>query len=156
VTRPAIVVPVPAAIVAEAARLLPPGRALDVACGSGRHTAYLRALGWSVVPVDRASSVEGALLIDLELTPLPFPPASFDLVVMTLYLQRALWPAVRRLLRPGGLLATSAKLTGRFAASPGELRAAFADWEVLRYGEQDGIAELLARKPQLFIHSNTV
>ena len=137
---------VPSPLVVEAASLLPPGRALDVACGTGRHTDYLRSLGWTVVPVDRATSVPGALILDLELTPLPFPDASFDLIVMTLYLQRALWPTIRRLLRPAGLLATSAKLTGRFAAAPGELREAFADWKVLRYREGDGVAELLARK----------
>ena len=135
---------VPSPLVVEAARLLPPGEALDVACGSGRHTLYLRSLGWNVVAVDRAPGVADALTLDLEQTPLPFPDASFDLVVMTLYLQRALWPTIRRLLRPDGLLATSAKLTGRFAAAPNELREAFADWQVLQYREADGIAELLA------------
>ncbi|HKO57026.1 MAG TPA: class I SAM-dependent methyltransferase, partial [Thermoanaerobaculia bacterium] len=45
----------PSPLVIEAASLLPPGHALDVACGSGRHTLYLRSLGWTVVPVDRAT-----------------------------------------------------------------------------------------------------
>lgn len=138
--------PVPSPIVVEAASLLPPGQALDVACGTGRHTSYLRSLGWTVTPVDRSTSIPGALILDLELTPLPFPAESFDLIVMTLYLHRALWPTIRRLLRRGGLLATSAKLTGRFAATPGELLAAFAGWEVVGYSEQEGIASLLARK----------
>ncbi|MBV9497487.1 MAG: class I SAM-dependent methyltransferase [Acidobacteria bacterium] len=136
----------PSPLVIEASGLLPPGDALDVACGTGRHTHYLRALGWRVTAVDIASTVPNVLLLDLERTPLPFPAESFDLVVMTLYLQRSLWPTVRKLLRPSGLLATSAKLTGRFAAHPHELRDAFSDFAVLRYREADGLAELLARK----------
>lgn len=136
----------PSPLVIEASGLLPPGDALDIACGTGRHTHYLRALGWRVTAVDIASTVPDVLLLDLERTPLPFSADSFDLIVMTLYLQRSLWPTVRKLLRPHGLLATSAKLTGRFAAHPGELREAFADLELLRYREADGIAELLGRR----------
>ena len=136
----------PSPLVVLAASILPAGRALDLACGRGRHTLYLRSLGWSVTAVDREPGVEDALTLDLEREPLPFDDESFDLIVMTLYHQPSLWPEVRRLLRPGGLLATSAKRTGRFAAGPGELRDAFADWEVLRYEERDGIAELLAHK----------
>lgn len=135
----------PSPLVVLAASSLPAGRALDLACGGGRHTLYLRSLGWSVVAIDRAPGVDEALILDLERDPLPFEDQSFDLIVMTLYHQPSLYPEVRRLLRPGGLFATSAKLMGRFAAAPGELRAAFADWEVLRYGEGDGVAELVVR-----------
>ena len=135
----------PSPLVVLAASILPTGRALDLACGGGRHTIYLRSLGWSVVAVDRSPGVPDALTLDLERDPLPFS-GSFDLIVMTLYHQPSLWPEIHRLLRPGGLFATSAKLMGRFAARPGELRDAFADWEILRYDERNGIAELLATK----------
>lgn len=133
----------PSPLVVLAASLLPPGRALDLACGRGRHTLYLRSLGWSVVAVDRLPGVADALTLDLERDPLPFEDESFDLIVMTLYHQPSLWPEIRRLLRLGGLLVTSAKLTGRFAAAPGELRQG---WDILRYSEENGIAEMLARK----------
>jgi SAM-dependent methyltransferase len=133
----------PSPLVVLAASLLPTGRALDLACGRGRHTLYLRSLDWSVVAIDRAPGVDDALTLDLERDPLPFSEESFDLIVMTLYHQPSLWPEIRRLLRPGGLLATSAKLMGRFAARPGELREAFGDWEVVRYEERDGVAELV-------------
>jgi len=137
----------PSPLVVLAASLAPvPGRALDLACGRGRHTLYLRSLDWSVVAIDRAPGVDDALTLDLERDPLPFSEGSFDLIVMTLYHQPSLWPEIRRLLRPGGLLAPSAKLMGRFAARPGELREAFAGWEVVRYGEGDGVAELVAIK----------
>ncbi|MGZ7077896.1 MAG: class I SAM-dependent methyltransferase, partial [Thermoanaerobaculia bacterium] len=58
----------------------------------------------------------------------------------------SLFPVVRRLLKPGGILATSAKMTGRFAAAPGELRRNFEGWEIV-YEYEDGMrAELIARK----------
>ena len=136
----------PSPLVILAASLLPPGRALDLACGRGRHTIYLRSLGWSVVAVDRQPFVADALVLDLERDPLPFSDASFDLIVMTLYHQPSLWPEIRRLLRPGGLLATSAKMTGRFAARPSELREAFEGWEVVRHEETSGVAEMLVIK----------
>ncbi len=37
---------------AEIVKDLPPGRALDVACGEGRHALWLAAQGWQVTAVD--------------------------------------------------------------------------------------------------------
>src|SRR6516165_9985768 len=42
----------PAPLLIEAAELLPPGRALDLASGPGRNALYLASLGWSVMAVD--------------------------------------------------------------------------------------------------------
>ena len=52
----------PLALVREAVRGVPPGRALDVAMGNGRHSMYLASLGWSVTGYDFSpESVRGAL-----------------------------------------------------------------------------------------------
>src|SRR5262245_17370574 len=45
----------PASLLVEAARDLPPGRALDLACGAGRNAIWLAERGWEVVAIDGAS-----------------------------------------------------------------------------------------------------
>ena len=96
-------------LVAEAAGL-PPGRALDLACGSGRNAVWLAQQGWSVVGADfadvaleqaRALAVERGVdveWVEADLREWEPPARAFDLVVV-LYLQlppEELGPIVRR------------------------------------------------------------
>ena len=143
----------PLDIVVRAATLVTPGRALDLACGRGRNAIWLADHGWRVIAIDNDPNVAppespalDVRIMDLEKKPLEFDDASFDLIVMTHYYQPALFPAVRRLLRDGGVLVTTAKMSGRFAAAPGALRDAFADWEIVHVFENGIISELIARK----------
>lgn len=46
----------PAPLLIETAEKLRPGRALDLACGTGRNALWLAELGWRVTAVDGASS----------------------------------------------------------------------------------------------------
>lgn len=84
------------ALTAEVAEL-PPGRALDLACGAGRNAVWLAERGWRVTAVD-FSSVALALARELarergvevewlqaDLLAYEPPPAAFDLVLV-LYL----------------------------------------------------------------------
>lgn len=153
----------PAALLVEAVRDLPPGRALDLACGAGRNAVYLAEHGWDVVAIDGASeairlvqqhdpSID-ARVIDLEKNErLPFDDASFDLVAILYFLHRPLFAEARRVLRPGGWIVVAVKRTGSFAAEPGELAQTFADDEILVSRENE-TAELIAQKT--FIHSKT-
>jgi SAM-dependent methyltransferase len=84
-------------LVAEAAGL-PPGRALDLACGSGRNAVWLARQGWSVVAADfsevaieqaRALAAERGVdvaWVEADLREWEPPARAFDLVVV-LYLQ---------------------------------------------------------------------
>lgn len=101
--------------VARFAALIPPGaRALDVACGGGRHARFLAARGVRVDAVDRdaealapLSAVSGIkpLCADLEGgAPWPYAGRRFDAVVVTNYLHRPLLPVLAEALAPGGLL----------------------------------------------------
>jgi ubiquinone/menaquinone biosynthesis C-methylase UbiE len=99
---------------------VPPGAALDAACGTGRHTAQLVARGHRVVGVDASPEMLAkarARVPDADfrlgdLRRLPVDAASVDLVVCALALTHVpdLAPAVdelARVLRPGGRLVLS-------------------------------------------------
>lgn len=99
---------------------LPAGTALDAACGTGRHAAYLAGLGHRVIGVDQsaemlaraASRLPEADLRRADLERLPLADDSVDTVVCGLalaYLPR-LAPVMAefaRVLRPGGHLVIS-------------------------------------------------
>ena len=144
----------PAELLLEAASSLPPGRALDLACGAGRNAVWLLNRGWEVVALDGAEEAIrrvppgiDARVFDLEAgAPLPFEEESFDLVAILFYLHRPLFAEAKRVLKRGGTIVTAARMSGRFAVAPGELRTFFEkDCEVLveREGE---VAELIARR----------
>lgn len=131
-------------------------RALDVACGGGRNALYLAEVGYAVdawdisdVAIDglsgelarRASAGQplgvAPRRVDLERSPLP--TEAYDLILDTLYLDRALFALMPLALRPGGRLLlrtflavpggpqTSRLTNPAHALQAGELCAAFAD-----------------------------
>lgn len=99
---------------------LPPGRALDAACGTGRHTKYLVERGHDVIGVDASPDMlaqarrelPGADLRVGDLLTLPLESASIDAAVCALALTHfeVLGPPIAelaRVLRPGGRLILS-------------------------------------------------
>jgi SAM-dependent methyltransferase len=107
-------------VVREIVDGLPPGVALDAACGTGRHSAYLASLGHRVIGVDSSTAMlerarekvpDGEFHVG-DLHDLPLPDDHVDLVVCALALVHA--PALQpvlaefvRVLRPGGNLVIS-------------------------------------------------
>lgn len=89
-------------------------RALDLACGHGRHTRWLVRQGCHVTAVDRdadalATLADLAPLVrtvpaDIENGPWPLEGQTFDAVVVTNYLWRPLWPQILASVAPGGVL----------------------------------------------------
>ena len=85
---------------------------LDVACGAGRHARLLAARGCKVTAVDRdRAALELAsepnvdfIQADLEAAAWPFADRQFDAIIVTNYLHRPLFPALKSSLAPGGLL----------------------------------------------------
>jgi SAM-dependent methyltransferase len=137
----------PSSLLVQVADMLPPGRALDLACGAGRNALYLASLGWQVTAVDSSGVAIAALraagpghaidvrVADLEKHEFTIEPDSFDLICDFYYLQRDLFPAIRAGVRPGGMFTGAIHLTGSFAMPSGELRDAFAGWKILYYSE---------------------
>jgi tellurite methyltransferase len=160
----------PSPVVVRAAALSTPGRALDLACGAGRNALFLAAQGWEVVAIDGADeairqleataerenlSIDTAV-VDLEHESIDYPQGSFDLIVITNYLQRDLFAVAGSLLRSGGRCAAAIHLADdsagsaargqRYRLAPNELRRLFDGWEVVDYREENGVAEIIARQ----------
>lgn len=123
----------------DLARRSPGNTALDVACGSGRHAALLAELGFRTVAFDHASEACRRVALEsprvavvvADASALPFRDATFGLIVQTRFLDRAILPALFRVLRPGGVLLIETFLVAQhettghprreFCLEPGEL-----------------------------------
>lgn len=162
-------------LVANADLIVPGARALDVACGTGRHALWLAARRCQVHAVDRDGAALAALgeraaarglavtteRLDLETAGVSLGTARYDLVVVVHYLFRPLFPVLADALVPGGLLVyetftVAQAARGRptnpaFLLQPGELVALVRPLTVLRQreGEFEGrsVAAVVARKP---------
>ncbi|MEO5925727.1 MAG: methyltransferase domain-containing protein [Bryobacteraceae bacterium] len=137
--------PGPKPFVVEMAQGLTPGRALDLACGDGRNAIWLADRGWQVTGVDRAPTVihpgVNVVTADLEKHEFAIDEASWDLIVVSYYLQTDLFPHIVRGLKAGGvaiiivLLFEPEHAASRFSLRPGELRRHFEGHTILAYFE---------------------
>jgi SAM-dependent methyltransferase len=128
---------------------LPPGAALDLACGSGRHARWLAERGWSVTGVDLLEDAPPGIAYvraDLERHEFTIAPNAWDLIVCWLYWQADLLAPIAEGVREGGVVALAGKTTGRFATSLAAYRAAFPGWEEMDGGQSDSIAWLILRR----------
>jgi 2-polyprenyl-3-methyl-5-hydroxy-6-metoxy-1,4-benzoquinol methylase len=110
--------PTPAEVLKRNPHLLPTkGKALDLACGLGGNALTLSAHGletvaWDISPVaierlEAYAANEGLTNLSAQVRDveqLPPPPASFDLIIVSYYLERALIPDMIDALLPGGLI----------------------------------------------------
>jgi SAM-dependent methyltransferase len=134
---------------------LTPGRALDLACGTGRHAIWLAEHGWSVTAVDSSreaieilqrravekTAVVSVLVADLERHDFVIERDSYDLIVVCNYLQRDLFPSIREGTRAGGLVIAVIAMVDddpdikpmnpSFLLNPGDLRGEFERWELM-------------------------
>lgn len=152
----------PTAFLAEVCARLSPGRALELACGTGRDAVYLAACGWQVLAVDvLPDALERGQALEKRCAPALAPiewrqadlehgalklPADFDLVVAVRYLHRPLFARLVDWLRPGGSLVCETFTTvhrarhGRPARTadvlqPGELAGLLAGFELRHCSE---------------------
>jgi tellurite methyltransferase len=160
----------------QAVEGIAPGRALDLACGAGRHAIFLAERGWTVHAID-GSRVGVQRMLDEaykrrvsqrilgEVADIESPgfeiEGEHDLICDFYFLHRALFAQIRRAVRPGGLFVAAIHVhtapgeEGRYLLEPGELRDVFSDWEIVHSREgpaaesehRHGAAELIARKP---------
>jgi tellurite methyltransferase len=163
-------------ILAQTAELLPPGRALDLACGAGRNALWLAQHGWKVTAVDGAPAAIEVLLsraresglsvdariADLELRQYLIEPGAWDLICISYYLQRDLFEPAKQGVVPGGVIVALVHLTEpgeeptAHRVKPGELLEYFRGWEILHHREgspndpahRRSVVEVVARRPR--------
>lgn len=171
----------PSSFLLENFNLLPHGLALDIAMGEGRNAIYLASRGFDVdgvdsdpVAVSRARAAARKLGVpiravvgNLQDGSYILPVETFDVILCINYLHRPIFQDIRSGLVPGGVVVyqTFTKDQPQFGRpknpdhllEPGELKRAFAGYEILRYREKIGparrtgvmraIAGIIARKP---------
>lgn len=164
----------PAQFLLENIELLPRGRVLDVAMGSGRNAIYLARMGFAVEGVDISSeAIEGVLTLARQegvsikahledLTKMPrIDKEGYDLVICFNFLQRSLMPQIKDWVKPKGMLVYETFLVDQvvfgkprnpeYLLKHNELLHTFLDFRVLRYREgiiegKKAIASILAQK----------
>ena len=149
----------PTPLLRNAVEHLPPGCALDVACGPGRHAIFLAGHGWNVTAVDssrvaieilqqragQAGVTVNALVADLELGEFKIEPEDYELICVFYYLQRDLFSEIRAGVKTGGAVVVAIHLNDgkpgarpcnpAFLLEPGEFREFFRDWQIEHYRE---------------------
>ena len=167
----------PHSLVVRIASGLPPGRALDIASGPGRHAIWLAQRGWQVTAVDKSTvaidmlrhrSAEKGVSIDsriadLENHELVIASEFYDLIVVCNYLQRDLFPVIKKGVCVGGVVIAIIAISDDdlnirpmnpdYLLNAGELRTEFREWELLWDFEgkpgtaQRATAQIAARRP---------
>jgi len=156
----------PARLLVDNMQLLPTGRALDVAMGTGRNAVYLAKKGFDVEGVDISpQAVRGALdqareagvnlkarVADLEID-YHIEKSAYDVIICFNYLQRSLITQIKDGLRVGGIVVYETFTVDQaqfgkpknpdYLLKYNELLALFRDFRCLYYRE--GIVE--ERKP---------
>lgn len=154
-----------AQVLKEHVHLLPgSGHALDLACGSGANSILLAQQGLHVVAWDIADVAIAALQSEAQARGLPVhaavrdvaanPPApeTFDIIVVSYFLNRDIIPALIRALRPGGLIYYQTFIQQRvsdrgpqreeFRLADQELLQLFSGLQVLFYREEGLVGDV--------------
>ncbi|WP_053362921.1 methyltransferase domain-containing protein [Bacillus sp. FJAT-27251] len=149
------------------------GAALDLACGLGGNSLFLAEQGFEVDALDISDIAVSHVQEQAERLELPinarradltewdnpaFLKESYDLIVITYYLDRTLFPLVKPLLKENGhfFMETfyqspsmeNGKVSNQFKLRPRELLSQFNEWKILHYeeNEREGVQTLFCRK----------
>ncbi len=164
----------PVAFLVEHVDKLPKGKALDIAVGEGRNAVFLAKKGFQVEGVDisvvglrkaQKLAAENGVKIqttNADLNKYRIKPNTYSVILDFYYLQRNLIPQIKAGLKKGGVVVFetytlehlknpgSGAWEKEFLLQPGELKNAFADFEILHYSETNNgkkaLASLIARK----------
>jgi len=161
------------AVVEKFSSLAKGNRALDIASGTGRNAKFLAqngflvdALDISTVGLSKLEGIENITTYEVDLDNYQLKENSYDLIVCTYYLNRALFPQIEGALKEGGIFIfetfmhheenTKVPSNKSFLLNEGELEATFDDrYELLHirefmddtsFGERAMKASMVAKK----------
>jgi len=85
--------------------------ALDIACGNGRHSRYLASLGFQVdaldissVAIEQLQDLDNINAIEVDFDTYQLTKEKYDLIVVTYFLERKLFPQMIAALKPHGII----------------------------------------------------
>lgn len=138
------------------------GVALDLACGLGANSLFLARSHYEVQALDisevaikfiEEQSILHSLPINAHVCDLTnenlslYKQGLFDLIVITYYLDRSLFPIVKSLVKEGGYFfmetffispqQTNQTISDQYKLLPNELLSEFNDWHILYYEENE-------------------
>lgn len=150
------------------------GMALDLACGQGGNSLFLaqreyqvEALDISDIAIDylKGKTEKNMLtihpkVVDLaDLSVLNYDNNSFDLIIITYFLDRSLFPFIKKIAKNQGYffmetffktpIMQDRQIPEQFKLDSNELLHVFKEWEILFFeeSEQEGRQTILCRKP---------
>ena len=149
----------PCRVLSAHSHLLPAaGLALDLACGRGANALYLARMGYttsawdlSEVVLQRLAEQAGRIGVPLsteqrDVATRPPAPASFDVIVVSRYLERTIVPDIIAALKDGGLLfyqtfirekvSDSGPNNPAYRLQPNELLHLFRSLHIIHYREE--------------------
>lgn len=152
-------------VLRENRHLLPPdGTALELACGMAANALFLTQQGlkttaWDIsqVVIDRLktsprSSGLGIAFEARDIVQRPPEAGSFDVIVVSYFLDRSLIPHIKRALKPGGLIFYQTFTqtyvneggpgTPEFRLADNELLQLFCDYRVIAYREEGRVGDI--------------
>lgn len=166
-------------IIDRAIELVGSGRALVLACGTGRNALRLAEAGFDVTAIDissvaidlaRESATERGLEVEWQVGDaghVDFSTPAYDLITMIRYVNRSIWPDLPRALNTDGWLLMEQHLrthrqvlgpSDDFRLDPGELLDAFSSLRIIEYSEllevSDRAAALVATARMLVCYGD--
>jgi len=163
----------PIKFITQYAHLATDKKALDIACGNGRHSKYLASLGFDVdaldissVAIEQLQGIESIHAIEVDFDSYVLEKNKYDLIVCTYFLERKLFPQMLEALKKDGIILMETFVAhednGRKATNPtfrlkeGELEAYFSKscelvhmeewWDIDYQGFKSLKATMVARK----------
>lgn len=153
--------PDPSTVLVDHVESFPAGRALDVACGTGRNAVFLAAAGYEVDAIDQSREglritrrnatdrgvADRLNLVQADVPTYSFPEAAYDVVTISFYRALARFSDIKEALAPGGVLFVQHHLrtsddvdlgpsSDRYRFAANELLYACLDMTVLYYEER--------------------
>jgi len=158
-------------VVKEYAKLALGKKALDIACGMGRHTKYLASLGFEVdaldispTAIESLKGIKGVNAQEVDFDNYKLKEGSYDLIVSTYFLKRELFPQIEKALKEGGIFIfetfmhhpenTKAPSDRSFLLNQGELEATFNEhYEIIHLREfmEEGICGEKSMKASMVV-----